>query len=378
MIPAKIAFLTGFPGFLAMRMIRRLLADPRYAQVLMLVDELQARELEELIASLPLEDGARIVPFYGKEGCMDLGLAGSEVQRLTEEVTSFWHLSAADWPDMEAALEAQPLVEGVRELLAIAREARRLERLCYFSSAFVSGRRQGVILEEELEMGQRFRSPCEEVRYRAELEVAQAVEELPITIFRPTIVVGDSRTGELDRLGVTCSVVDSLVHGLREATSLPGGGEWPLHLVPVDFVIEAAFTIAHLPEGARRTFHLADPNPLPTRRVVELVTHQLQRRGQSRSLTARLARTLGELPWMQGRAVGPRNLLEYFDQPVYYRTANLLAILNNMPLRCPPFEDYAEVLVEHVRSAREERSQAPRQQTRPGWDPMPRHRLPTK
>ena len=77
--------------------------------------------------------------------------------------------------------------------------ADRLQRFSFFSTAFVSGTRRGVVLEEELERGQSFRTPFESTKYQAEQLVRRAARDLPVSIFRPSLVVGHTLTGEFDQ-----------------------------------------------------------------------------------------------------------------------------------------------------------------------------------
>ena len=87
-------------------------------------------------------------------------------------------------------------VDGTRNVLDFAQEARNLRRLHYVSTCYVSGRTAGVFTEHDLEKGQSFNNYYEETKYLAEVEVQQRMRAgLPTTIYRPAIVVGDSRTG---------------------------------------------------------------------------------------------------------------------------------------------------------------------------------------
>ncbi len=128
------------------------------------------------------------------------------------------------------------------------------------SSALVSGNRTGLVLEEELSAGQVFRTPVEETLARAERLLRSAMGELPIAVVRPTQMVGDSRTGEVDRLDGPYLLILLIVSSPQEfPVLLPTRGDAPMHLVPIDYVVRAAHRIGMQPDAMGRTFHLADP-----------------------------------------------------------------------------------------------------------------------
>src|SRR6185503_1551609 len=106
------------------------------------------------------------------------------------------------------------------------------------STCYVAGRRTGEILETELEHRAGFRNFYEETKYLAEAEVEKLKNDLPVTIFRPSVVVGDSRTGETAKY----DGIYYLILYLRKSPALlrfvnVGNDAVKLNLVPVDFVV---------------------------------------------------------------------------------------------------------------------------------------------
>jgi nucleoside-diphosphate-sugar epimerase len=215
-------------------------------------------------------------------------------------------------------------------VLELAAECRRLRRLCHWSTIAVSGRRRGVILEEELDEGQTFRDADEAAAFEAEKLVRAAARRLPVTVFRPGVVVGDVETGEL-----------------AVPLALAGRGAAPLHLVPVNYLVDAAYALSRDERAAGGTFHLVDPSPFSARQVAELIARAEQRRPRS-LLPAPLARL----------ARGPLSLLESFDHLVYYNSRHTLALLKGTGIECPTFDRYVDMLVRH---AREEQAARQRQ-----------------
>ena len=129
-----------------------------------------------------------------------LGLDGETYADLTRRVTHIVH-SAADL-GLNAPIEELRAVnvEGVAHVLELARAARQsgqLERLSHVSTAYVAGRRRGAVPETALTDAFGFSSCYEQTKYEGERLVRAARDELPISVFRPGMVVGDSRTGAI-------------------------------------------------------------------------------------------------------------------------------------------------------------------------------------
>jgi thioester reductase-like protein len=243
-------------------------------------------------------------------------------------------------------------------VLELAREAIKLRRLCHWSTAAVSGKRKGVILEEEFDEGQAFHNVYEESKFEAEALARSAMRNLPVTVFRPGVIVGDSKTGEIDKFdGPYYLMVLIATNALNLRVPLPGRGSAPLHLVPIDYVVDAAHALSHDERAAGRTFHLTDPNPFAARKVYELVAELSQARLARGFVPTGLARTLLKAPGLERLARAPRSFLEAFDQPSFYNCRGALDLLAGTGIACPPFDRYAEVLVHYVREVHAARRQ---------------------
>jgi len=354
----EVVLVTGFPAFTARRMaIQILSADPE-ARVFLLARAKFADDARELARSLPPERGARIEVIEGDVCDMDLGLSGTEYRTLAGAITSIQHMAGIYYMGVDRATARRVNVDGTRGVLELARDAVRLRRMCHWSTAAVSGRRKGVILEEELDEGQSFHNFYEETKFEAEKLARAAQRSLPITILRPGIVVGDSATGEIDKLdGPYYLIVLISTNLLQMRVPLPGRGSAPLHLVPIDFVMEAAYRLSCDERAAGKTFHLTDPNPMPARRVYELVAELSQGKLARSFLPVGIARTLLRTPGLERLARAPLSFLESFDRQCFYNCRNTMALLQESGLRCPPFDSYAENLVHFVRGVHAARRQ---------------------
>ena len=255
---------TGFPTYLARRLVRRLLETSTEEQVTLLCRTKFSDEAQQFVRDLPPERARRCRILIGDICDIDLGLAGVEYTTLASEVTTIYH--AAVISQLAAGRERieRVHVDGTRTVIDLASESPKLRRLVHLSTAAVAGARQGVVMEDELERGQRFRNLIEESRFEAEKLVQSAARRLPTTVVRPATIVGDSRTGEIHRLDGPYHFLQFLLTSpLDVSVPLPGRGAAPLHLVPIDFVVDAMVALGRHPAAAGSTFHLTDPWKTP-------------------------------------------------------------------------------------------------------------------
>jgi nucleoside-diphosphate-sugar epimerase len=240
-------------------------------------------------------------------------------------------------------------VAGTRAVLELARDSGRLERIVHWSTAMVSGDRTGTCYEDDLETGQRFRNPYERTKYEAERLIRAAMRQLPITVMRPAIVVGDSRTGEIDRLDgpyYLMVLIATNASGVR--LPLLGRSDAPLHLVPVDYVVEAAWHAARAEGAAGKTFHLVDPAPMSARAVFEGVAEHARTQKPRGHIPRPLARAVLRTPGLAKLGRGPLAFVDMIEQAVHYDQSNTAQALARTAVRCPPLADYLAVLVHYV------------------------------
>lgn len=341
-------FITGFPGFIGKRLVRALLEREPEAKLLLLVQsKLEGKAREELARITP--DLDRIKLYTGDVSDMHLGLSSGEYRTVTTEVTQIFHLAALY--SLNADRKAMRLVnvEGTRNVLELAGDCARLERFNHMSTSVVSGTREGVIAEDELDEGQAFRSPYEQTKFEAEKLVEEAKNRLPVSIYRPGIVVGDSRTGEIDRFDGPYYLAILLVTSpLAVPLPLPGSAVAPLNVVPVDYVVDAVLQIAHDPRGAGRTFHLVDPNPLAARRVYAWIAQRTGKKLPPIRMSYRLADRLLNVPLLERLVREERAAIASVNHLAIYGSANTLELLDGTGIRCPQLTSYLEKLIEYV------------------------------
>jgi thioester reductase-like protein len=357
----EVVLLTGFPSFRARRMCEEIvLAEPRTLVHAIVHPKLEADAAAALDA-LPLDARRRVHLIEGDAAAMDLGLSGVEFRELAREVDRIHHCVQVSYLGADRATAEHVNVGAAREVLEIARACAHLQCLVVHSSATVSGDRSGVVREADLDCGQRFRNPIEETLAHAERIYRRAMggkKPVPIAVLRPTIVVGDSHTGEVDRLeGPYLLILLMLAAPPDFALPLPGRTDVPLNMVPIDFVTKAALHIGRDPRAVGRTFHLVDPSPLPSRQVVELVARAGGRRVSTGFLPANLTRALLRAPGLERVAKSPRAFLDAMMVPVRYDHAGADELLQNTGIACPPLDTYVDRLVAYVQKWLDTRSQ---------------------
>ena len=354
-------FVTGFPDFVARRMIAEILARDPGARLDILVGIGQSERARDFASTLPPGQSARLGFVVGDVASMDLGLSGAEYNELASRITTIHHLATSDPTARDRKRARRIDVQGTRGVIELAENCQKLRRLCHWSTTAVSGKRTGVILEDELDQGQSFYSVWERTRMEAEKLARAARRRLPVTIFRPSLIVGDSATGEFDKLdGPHYLMLLIATNATQVSLPLPGKGTAPLDMVPVDFVVAAAHALSGDERAAGKTFHLSDPEPLPAREIFRLVAEHSHTRPPRGFIPGRITRALLRTPGLQRLARGPLSFLDAFDLEASYDCRNTRTLLADTGIRCPRFDAYVGNLIGYIRSMREsERSQAP-------------------
>ena len=355
----RTALVTGFPtSFLATRVVRKILEQEPRTRVTWVVQTKFEERARQLVSELPSAARARVRLLEGDVAAMDLGLSGKELLELAREVTVIHHCAAATYLGVTAETAQRINVDGAREVLELASEAKKLERLVHWSTALVSGARRGYVREDELAAPGGFRNVVEETRFRAEQLVRESMPRVPATILRPSILVGDSVTGEIDRFeGPYLLVLLMLNAPIDLRVPLPGRGDVPLNLVPVDYVVDAGWTITRDPRSLGKTYHLVDPQPQTARRVFELIAQAAGRPSPRGFLPTNLATALLRTPGLERFAHVPRAFLEQLATEVVYDDREARALLDPASIRCPRFDSYVDVMVEYVRQQQARRGQ---------------------
>jgi nucleoside-diphosphate-sugar epimerase len=376
--------LTGFPGFISKPLLRQLLSSNDVV-VTAVVEADRQQAAEAAVAELAVEQRPQVRLVHGDVRHMDLGLSGQELAQLAD-VSIVLHLAGVQRSDAPAALLRAVNVDGVRHALQLATELPKLQRFVHFSSCFVAGDGHGVVLEETLESSA-FRTPYEASKQEGERLARAAMSSLPVTIIRPSIVVGDSTTGEIDRFeGVYAVGILIVTSPVSIPLPLPGPAVAPLHLVPVDYVVRATLHLMRKAEAVGQTCHVVDPNPLSARQVYDLVAARVGKKSpptmpSSKGVASaiatmaftRIAKGALKLPLLEKWTKTSPHAVDLFDRFVLYNAYNTHRLLDGSGIQCPRFDAYVDALVSYVTTSlrRQQREKRENQAKRRA----PRHAL---
>ena len=346
--------ITGFPGFLATQLLPELLPLlPEDHDVELLVlpalrPQAQAR-LDALVHRHP-ELAGRCQLLEADITRERLGLTPQDHDALAQRVRQVWHLAAIYDLAVSSHMAYRVNVTGTIHMLQLCEQAAALERFNYVSTCYVSGQRTGTILERELDHQTGFKNHYEETKFWAEVEVQRRSAHLPTTIFRPGIVIGDSRTGQTDKYDGPYYLF-KLLQRLPQAMPLPqlGQGQAVVNLVPIDFVRQALATLGTTPTTVGQVFHLADPDPMRARDIMALTLRLLGRRSPVGSLPAPLVERALRISALQEQLGLPRQTLQYFNHDARYDSTNTQrALAPTRHVRCPHLSSYLDRILAYM------------------------------
>jgi NAD(P)-dependent dehydrogenase (short-subunit alcohol dehydrogenase family) len=260
-------FVTGASGFIGKRLVRKIL-DRKGTTVHFLVRDRSAKRIAELLDYWGVDE-SRAFPVRGDLALPGLGITAAERKKLDGKVKHFFHLAAVY--DLKADEESQRIanIEGTKNTVLFANE---IGAGCFHhvSSIAAAGLYEGVFREDMFEEAEGLDHPYFTTKHESEKIVRQDCQ-VPWRVYRPGIVVGDSHSGEMDKIDGPYYFF-KLIQRMRQllppwmpTIGLEGGR---INLVPVDFVVDAMDHIAHKKGLDGKCFHLVDPSP---RRVGEVL-----------------------------------------------------------------------------------------------------------
>jgi nucleoside-diphosphate-sugar epimerase len=171
----------------------------------------------------------------------------------------------------------------------------------------VAGEPRGVFREDQLDVGQRFRNPYERSKFEAERMIRERANGMPLQVLRPSIIVGDSRTGRTSSFNVLYGPLKAFARGRIPA--IPARRSAPVDIVPVDYVADRTYEL--LTDGPDGTFHLvAGRNATTVGRLLELTGRYLKRKPPAVLPPGVYGRILH--PWLRRKYAGLRSLEVYF------------------------------------------------------------------
>jgi NAD(P)-dependent dehydrogenase (short-subunit alcohol dehydrogenase family) len=348
-------FVTGATGFIGKRLVAKLLGRPE-ATVYFLTRAIELPRLQELYEYWGCDD-SRVIPIVGDLTQADLGVSRTDIHKLQGKIEHFFHLAAIY--DLKASAEDQQRanVDGTRNTVRLAEEiaARQFHLV---SSIAAAGLFEGLFREDMFDEAENLENPYFRTKHDSEGIVRKECR-IPWRIFRPAIVVGDSRTGEMDKVDGPYYFF-KLIQKMRKlfpswmpTIGIEGGR---INVVPVDFVVAAMDHIAHLANEDGQCFHLTDPTPM---RVGDLL-NTFARAAHAPEMAMRInAALLGFIPRTVRKAMFaltpvrrirtavmkdlglPDDILDFVNYPTRFDCRETQRALKGSGIAVPPLDTYA-------------------------------------
>jgi len=347
--------ITGFPGFLGSALLPRLLARREGARAICIVQTqhmatARAR-LDQIEADHPHTVG-RIELIKGDITRPGLGI-DPVARKGMDDVNEVWHLAAVYDLSVPKEIAHKVNVDGTAKVLDFCESLPDKARLQYVSTCYVSGGYDGEFTEDGLEEGQTFLNHYESTKYEAEVLVRKAMAGgLSATIYRPGVVVGDSKTGTTQKYDGPYFLAALMRRQIGPVAVVPyvaDPDKVKFGLVPRDFVIEAMDVLSVAEGTVGKTFALTDPNPPSCRELADTFAKLLGKRLIWLPVPLGLSRmAIDKVPGVEWLLAVPAESLDYFATPTTYSTTNTTAALKGTGLSCPPFPSYAKTLLDFM------------------------------
>lgn len=349
-------FVTGATGFIGRRLVKALLAR-RGAVVHFLLRRESEAKVPELLAYWGVTK-ARAVPVFGDLTARRLGASADVLKALKGEVDMVFHLAAVYDLEADEAAQVQVNIEGTRNAVEFAK-AIDAGHFHHVSSIAAAGLYEGVFREDMFAEAEGLDHPYFMTKHESE-KVVRTECRVPWTVYRPAMVVGDSHTGEMDKVDGPYYFF-KLIQRLRQLLPpwMPGvgleGGR--VNIVPVDYVVAALDAIAHSKAALdARCFHLVDPVGYRVGDVLDIFARAAHAPRMSLFVNAAL---LGFIPKSVKKGLMalapvrrvrnavmkdlglPEDILTFVNYPTRFDNREAQALLKPLGITCPDLKDYA-------------------------------------
>ncbi len=349
-------FITGGSGFIGRRLIKKLFQQHPDCIVYFLMRASHQDKLPELFAFWNVDE-SRAVPVFGDMTQPLLGVSVEMQEQLIGKIDHFFHLAAIYDLNAKAGIQQQVNTEGTRQAVQLA-ERLGTGQFHHCSSIAAAGLFDGLFREDMFDEAEHLDMPYFQTKHEAEGIVRNECT-VPWRVYRPGIVVGDSNTGEMDKIDgpyyffKTIQKLRRLLPPWMPAIGVEGGR---INIVPVNFVVDAMMYIAHQEGEENKTFHLTDPNPMRVGDMLSTFSRAAHAPEPAirinaslfnfipRHLTAMLM-TMAPVRRIRDAAIAdlglPKDVFRLISYPTRFDSRETQRVLKGTGIEVPPLHSYA-------------------------------------
>ena len=348
-------FVTGATGFIGKRLVQKLLQRKGAVVYFLIRQEStdKVRALREFCGA----SAARLVPVAGDLTVKKLGVSATDIKQLKGQVDHFYHLAAIYDLGADEASQIEVNVEGTRNTVEFAK-AIEAGHFHHVSSIAAAGLYEGVFREDMFTEAENYEHPYFMTKHESE-KIVRAECKVPWSVYRPAMVVGDSTTGEMDKIDGPYYFF-KLIQRMRQllppwmpSIGLEGGR---INIVPVDFVVDALAVISHQQGIAQKCYHLVDPVGYRVGDVLDIFSKAAHAPKMNLFVNAALlgfiprSITKGLMALAPVRRVRnaimtdlglPEDMLTFVNYPTRFDCRETAAALKGSGVTCPNLKDYA-------------------------------------
>lgn len=352
-------FVTGATGFIGKRLVKTLL-ERRGSTVYFLLRPESEGKVADLLAYWGVSK-ARACPVFGDLTTRKLGVGADDIKQLKGQIDHVYHLAAVYDLAADEESQVQVNIEGTRNVVEFAK-AIDAGHLHHVSSIAAAGLYEGVFREDMFEEAEGLDHPYFMTKHESE-KIVRKESKVPWTVYRPAMVAGDSRTGEMDKIDGPYYFF-KLIQRMRQilppwmpSVGLEGGR---VNIVPVDFVVAAIDHISHQKTDLnKKCFHLVDPQGYRVGDVLDIFSKAAHAPKMNLFINAAL---LGFVPKSVKKGLMalapvrrvrsavmkdlglPEDIFTFVNYPTRFDCRETLAALKGSGIECPNLRDYAWVI----------------------------------
>lgn len=341
---------TGFPGLLSSQLVRELFRKnyTNHIYTIVLPTEIKKAQ-DESLKITEMFPGRKITIIEGDITLPQLGITQESLSEIQGQIEVVWHLAAIYDLAVPKEIAWKVNVDGTKNVNEFVQHLPNLTRYMYFSTAYVAGKREGVLLESELiRPKEGFKNYYEETKFEAELLVEEGKSKVPTTIIRPSIVRGNSLTGETKKFDGPYFFLN-MIDKVKFMPMIPyvGSSNAVINVVPIDYVIEASAFLSQESDASGKTLHLTDPHPHPVLEVYRMMVKQLTNKFPKGRLPLTLTRSCLQLKFVRKKLGVEIETLDYLTWKGYFDCTEAQRLLAKGKIRCSDFLESMPTMVKY-------------------------------